>query len=170
MSELTRNKVLQSGVGFMTSSKLGAFASNFPHSIVTYDFGTAVADEAVLTYGQALFRDATNQGASGWVSGQTYTSFIGILPYTNNGIIENGGYAKGGLYNNIPVFEFGKIRVATYSTSEGAIVKGDSIYWDVADKKFTKTSSGNIDMSAVVEVAEGRDENNMILISIKQYV
>ena len=170
MSELTRNKVLQSGVGFMTSSKLGAFASEFPHSIVTYDFGSALADETVLTFGMALFRDPTNQGAGAWLTDQTYTSFIGILPYNNNGIIENDGYAKGGLYNNVPVLEFGKIRVQTYSTSEGAIVKGDSIYWDVADKKFTKTSSGNIDMSAVVEVAEGRDENNMILISLKQYV
>lgn len=170
-----QNIPLQNGVDFYGSEISGAFLTSVPHNIDTFNFGVNVLDNTKLLYGRPVVYD-TDGGVKIPVALQTVQEDIaGFIPYKNGGIMEDGGFRKGGLYTSVPVLNFGRIFVPL---SAGATLRvGDIPFLNLNPGPDFNTikgepllpSSFEINLSFIASVAED-SRNGVVALTIKQYL
>ena len=169
------NVPLQNGVEFYGPEIAGAFLTSVPNNIDTFNFGVNMVADTSLPYGQAIAYD-TDGGATIPVSGVTaVTDIAGFLPYKNNGIMEDKGMKKGGLYSSLPVLNYGRMFVPV--TTGEVMVVGDTVSLNLAAGVDFNTvrklpgapAASDLDISTIATVAQ--DSNNgIVLLTINKYL
>ena len=172
-----QNIPLQNGVDFYGSEIPGAFLTSVPHNIDTFNFGSTLPDNAILPYGTAVVYDSLPDGGVKIpVALQTVVADIaGFIPYKNGGIMEDGGFKKGGLYTSVPVLNFGRIFVPV--TAGKTLRVGDIPFLNLTPGSNFNTitdqsplpSSFEINLSFIASVAED-SRNGVVALTIKQYL
>lgn len=169
------NDPLQVGVDFIAVARAGAYKDSTPHNIDTFDFSVDLTDLTKLPYGQAIAY-GSDQGATIPVSGVTTVADIaGFLPYKNNGVIDEVGIQKGGLYNLVPVLNFGQF-YAPVTSGEDMIV-GDTVSLNLAAGADFNTvrklpgapAASDLDISAIATVSE-KSSGGFVLLTINKYL
>jgi hypothetical protein len=169
------NNPLQVGVEYLEVARSGAFKDSTPHNIDTFTFSADLADLAKLPYGQAIAY-GSDKGATIPVSGVTTVADVaGFLPYKNNGVVDEVGIQKGGLYNLVPVFNFGQI-YAPVTTGEVMVV-GDAVSLNLAAGADFNTvrklpgapAASDLDISTIATVSE-KSDGGFVLLTINKYL
>jgi hypothetical protein len=169
------NTPLQNGVDFMAVARAGAYKDSTPNNIDTFEFSADLADLTSLPYGKAVAY-GSDKGATIPVSGvTTVTDIAGFLPYKNNGVIDEVGIQKGGLYDLVPVLNFGQI-YAPVTTGEDMIV-GDAVSLNLAAGADFNTvrklpgvpAASDLDISTIATVSEP-SKGGFVLLTINKYL
>lgn len=172
MSLKSQDTPLQSGVDFMIESKAGACDRNRASSIRTWEFGTSMSTGDSIAYGGGCIVD-TDYGIKPPESGDAVAGFKGFAIYENTGVIDDGGYVKGGLFFNVAVCELGYVVVPVVAGITMAI--GDTVYLyygsgstDADYNKITNVSTTAIDISTKVSVVK-MITTGLALVSVVKY-
>lgn len=169
------NTTLQNGVDYSSPSREGSVNPTAPKQIDSIPFGSNVAANTVLKYGAFVVRD-TDGGAKLPVSGtSTVANIAGVIAYLNNGVMQDGGLKKGGVYAKVPVLVFG--RIVAPVTASASLVPGDVVSLNLAAGANFNTvrplpgspASSDLDISSIAKVARA-SANGMVELTIKQYI
>lgn len=167
------NNALQVGVDYMAVARAGAYKDSTPHNIATFPFSSDLANLTRLPYGKAVAYGA-DKGVTIPVSTVTAVKDIaGFLPYKNNGVIDEVGIQKGGLYNLVPILNFGEI-YAPVTTGEDMLI-GDAVSLNLAAGADFNTvrklpavpAASDLDISTIATVSE-KSSGGFVLITINK--
>jgi hypothetical protein len=175
------NGPLQSGVGFMADAKAGAINSIVPSNVDSLIFGENLADDSVLGYGQFVVYDGNGVNIPVYTpaSGEdpavvpAIGDWAGVVAYRNGGITEENGLQKGGLYNQVPVLNFGRIFAKV--TSGATLAIGDKVSVNLASganfntvRKLPESpADSDVDISAIATVANPSSQGLVELTIVK---
>lgn len=169
------NNPLQVNVGYMQAARAGAYKDSTDHNIDSFPFSSDLTNLVSLPYGKAVAYGA-DKGATIPVSGVTTVAGIaGFLPYKNNGVIDEVGIQKGGLYKMVPVLNFGQIYAPV--TTGATMVIGDAVSLNLAAGADFNTvrklpgspAASDLDISTIATVSEA-SKDGFVLLTINKYL
>lgn len=168
------NAPLQTGVDYMAPSFLGAYDANVPHNIDSWPFATEFADAGIAKYGSFLQKGTS--GAKLPVSGTTADLLLGVVAYGQNGVTQEAGIVKGGLYKEIPVLNLGRIWVKV--TTGATLVVGDVVSLNLAATAEFNTvrplpgspAATDIDISSIARVSQPSNSAGMVELTLTHYL
>lgn len=174
------NSPLQTGVDYLADAKAGAINPQVPSNIDSLPFGENLADDAILGYGQFVVYDSNGVNIPVYTAGDPAVvpavgDFAGIVAYRNGGVTESNGLQKGGLYNLVPVLNFGRI-FASVTTGETLAV-GDAVSVNLADGDDFNTvrklpdspADSDVDISTIATVAKASSQG-LVELTINKYL
>ena len=169
------NTPLQDGVEFSAEARVGAVNPIAPSHTDSFAFGANVTALDVLEYGKFVAND-TNGAVKKPISGTSaVTDLAGVVAYRNNGVMEEAGLQKGGLYPLVPVLVFGRI-FCPVTTGE-VMVKGDTVSLNLASGADFNTvrklpgspAASDLDISTIATVAKP-SADGIVELTINKYI
>lgn len=169
------NTTLQTGVDYSDVARAGAFNPVAPHNIDSKPFGANAAAGQIFPYGKFVAKDVNN-GIKLPINGTTTAALLaGVLAYLNNGVMEEAGLKKGGLYVLAPVLTFGRIFVPVFTGA--TLLVGDVVSLNLATGADFNTvrplpgspASSDVDISSIATVASP-SAGGFVELTIKQYI
>ncbi len=169
------NNPLQSGVDYSDVARAGAVNPIVPSNIDSKPFGANFTTDTSIGYGRFVARD-TNNGIKLPISGTTTAALLaGIVAYGNNGVMEDEGLKKGGLYSVVPVLVLGRIFVPV--TAGASLQVGDTVSLNLAAGADFNTvrplpgspGASDVDISSIATVATP-STGGLVELTIKQYI
>lgn len=169
------NTTLQTGVDYSYVARAGAVNPVVPSNIDTKTFGANAASGQVFPYGGFVAKDV-NGGFKLPISGTTTAALLaGILAYLNNGVMEDTGLKKGGLYVEAPILTLGRIYVPV--TTGATLNVGDTVSLNLAAGADFNTvrplpgspASSDVDISSIAKVATA-SSGGLVELTITQYI
>lgn len=169
------NGPLQVGVAYMAPSFPGAYNPNTPHNIDSWPFASEVSAGTVIPYG-AFVQKGTAGAMLPTTAAVAGSNILGVVAYGDNGVTQEAGLKQGGLYQEIPVLNLGRVWVRV--TSGASLVVGDTVSLNLASGANFNTvrplpgspASTDIDISSIARVSQPSDSNGLVELTLTHYL